>query len=91
MQLHDDVGLDPAQLAEQELPEQRVVAVPLAPTVERDQEQVRGLEVAQLLLRARLAEEGIAERSTQLVEHRGAPQEPLRRSRAAGINDSRYR
>ncbi len=78
VQLHDDVGLDPAQLAEQELPEQTVVAVPLAPAVERDQEDVRGLQVAQLLLRTRLGEEGIAERSTELVEHRGVPQEPLR-------------
>ena len=55
VQLRDDLGFDPAELAEQELPEQRVVAVPLAPPVERDQEHVRGLEAAQVLLRARLA------------------------------------
>ena len=48
VQLHDDVGLDPTQLTEQELTEQGVVAVPLPPTVERDQEHVRGLEAAQL-------------------------------------------
>ena len=77
VQLHDDVRLDPAQLPEQELLEQTVVAVPLAPAVEGDQEDVRGLHVAQLLLRPRLGEERIAERCTELVEHRGVAQEPL--------------
>ena len=41
MQFRDDVGLDSTQFAEQELAEQGVVAVPLAPTIERDQEQAR--------------------------------------------------
>ena len=41
VQLRDDVGLDSSQLAEQELAEQGVVAVPLPPAVERDQEQAR--------------------------------------------------
>ena len=40
----DDVGLDAAKLAEQELPEQGVVAVPLPPAIQRDQERVRRLE-----------------------------------------------
>ena len=77
VQLGDHVGFDAAELTEQELPEQAVVAVPLPPTVERDQERAGRLEVAQPLLRARLADDRIAQRSTQLIEHRRAPQEPL--------------
>ena len=77
VQLGDDVGLDATKLAQQELSEQAVVAVPLPPPVERDQEQARRLEVAQPLLRVWFAEESITQRSTQLVEHRRAPQEPL--------------
>ena len=50
VQLHDDVGLDPLKLAEQELPEQGVVAIPPAPAVQRDEEQARRLQVAQLRL-----------------------------------------
>ena len=56
VQLHDRVGLDASQLTEQELAVQRVVAVPLAPAIERDEERVRRLEAAQPLLAAGLAE-----------------------------------
>ena len=77
VQLLDDIGFDAAQLTEQELAKQRVVAVPLAPTIERHQEQVRRLQAAQLLLGARVGEQRVAQRSTQLIEHRGAAQEPL--------------
>ena len=48
VQLRDDVGLDPTKLTEQELPEQGVVAIPLAPAVQRHQEHARGLQVAEL-------------------------------------------
>ena len=54
-----------------------MVAVPLSPPVERDQEQTRRLEAAQPLLRPRLPDNGIAQRSTQLLEHRRTTQEPL--------------
>ncbi len=64
--------------AEQELAEQWVIAVPLAPPIERNQEQTRGLEFAQPLLPARFLEEGIAQRTRQLIEDRGAPQELLK-------------
>jgi len=47
VQRRDDIGFAAAKLAEQELPEQCVIAIPLSPTVERDQEQVGGLQVAQ--------------------------------------------
>ena len=77
MQLHGDVGFGAVKLGEQELPEQCVVAIPLAPAIERDEEQVRGLELAKLRVRVRRLENGVAQRARELVEHRGAPQEPL--------------
>ena len=78
MQLADHLGLHPAQLAEQELPEQRVIAVPASTAVERDQEQVRRLQAAEQRLRAGFADDGVAQRGTELIEHRGGPQELLR-------------
>ena len=77
MQLRDDVGLAPVQLAEQELSEQGVVAIPLAPTVERDHEQVRGLQAPKLGVPVAPLEERIAERGTESIQHRRTPQEAL--------------
>ena len=81
VQLADDLGLDPLKLTEQELPEQGVVAIPPPPTVQRHQEQTRRLQVAQLRGRTGVVADGVAQRSAQLIEHRGAPQEPLHRLR----------
>jgi hypothetical protein len=47
VQRHDDIRFGAAKLAEEELPEQRVVAVPLPPTVERDHEQAGGADAGQ--------------------------------------------
>ena len=77
MELDDDVGLDALELIKQELPEQGVVAIPPAPTVQRHQEQARRLQVAKLRGRTGLVEDGVAQRSAELIEHRGASQEPL--------------
>ena len=77
MQLGDDLGLDPAQLAEQELPKEPVIAVPLAAPVVRNQEQVRRLQAVQPVLGARLAEQGVAQRSREPIQHRGPTQKPL--------------
>ena len=38
---------------------------------------LRRLQVAKLRIRTRLVQDGVAQRSAQLVENRGAPQEPL--------------
>ena len=86
MQLGDHLGLDAAELAEQELPEQRVVAVPLPAAVARNHEHAGGLEDPQLRLRAGLAQDGVAQRTTELIEDGGAPQEALR-----GLRQSRKR
>jgi len=50
MQVCDDVWLDSTKLAQQELSEQCVIAVPLSPTVERYQEHVQRFKVAKLLM-----------------------------------------
>ena len=70
-------GSDSTKLAEQELSKEAVVAEPLAPAIERDEERVRSLEPAQLPLCARLSEHGLTQRSAQLIEHRRATKEPL--------------
>ena len=54
-----------------------MVAVPLPPTVERDQEQARRLEARSCSCAPDSPRSGIAQRRTQLIEHRRAPQEPL--------------
>ena len=63
--------------AGQELPVESVVAVPLAAPVEGHQELVGGLEIPQVGLGARTAEDGVAERAGQLVEDRRPAQEVL--------------
>ena len=77
MELRDQLGLDATELGGQELPVEGVVAVPLAPPVEGHQELVGGLEIPQAGLRARTAEDGIAQRAGQVVEDRGPAQELL--------------
>jgi len=72
-----DAGFGAAKLAQQELPEQGVVAVPLPLAVERDQEHAGGLQAAQLPGRVAGPEDGIAQRAAELVEHGRAAQEPL--------------
>ena len=77
MQLGDDLGLDLQELGEQELPEQRVVPIPPTVTVHRHQEQAARLQLPQPGLGAWLAENRVAQRTGQLVEHRRTSQEPL--------------
>ena len=77
VQVGDHVGLDAAELAEQELAEQRVVAEPPPAPIERHQEGARCLELAQHALRVGRAEHGIAERGGEGLEHGGAPKESL--------------
>ena len=71
------IGFGAIELPEQELTEQGVVPVPASSAVERDEEGAGRLEPSQLVVRVRPSENGIAERCAQLLEHRGASQEPL--------------
>ena len=54
-----------------------MVAVPLAPTVERDHEQVRCLQPPKLRVSVTPLEERIAEGGTELIQDRRTPQEAL--------------
>ena len=45
MEIGDQLGLSPLEFRLQQLPEQVVVAVPLAAAVERDHQQVPGLDL----------------------------------------------
>ena len=75
MELGDDVGLALAQLGAKELLEQPVVAVPLAPAIERNQQQVGPLQRLQESARARSADDRIAEGAAHALEHRRPRQE----------------
>ena len=75
VQLRDAVGLLVEQARPQHVGEQVVVAIPLAPVVERDEEQVRPIERLQHGLAAVLAGDGIAQRAAQPVQDRGLQQE----------------
>ena len=54
-----------------------MIAVPLSPPVEWEQEQVGCLEAAQPLLGADAVDDRVAQRCAQLINHRGATQEAL--------------
>ena len=83
VELELEPGLGVAKPAAQHLCEQRVVAVPDAVTVERDEEQVRPLQLVQLRGRAGLPEDRVAERSGEAVEHGRAREEPCEAGREA--------
>ena len=84
VQVGDHVGFGAAELPEQELAEQRVVAEPPPVAIERHQERARRLELAQHALRVDRVEHGIAERGGEGLEHGGAAQESLLALRERG-------
>ena len=75
VQLDLEVGVAPAQLGAKHLCQENVVAVPVVSAVHPDEQHVRTREVAQHRGRARLAQNGIAERTREPVEHGRALQE----------------
>jgi hypothetical protein len=75
VELGDEVRLAPAQLARQQLPEQVVVAVPLAPVVERQHQEVAVLQLLQQPRRPRRGQRGVAQGPRHAVEDRGAGEE----------------
>jgi len=56
----------------QHVREEMMVAVPLASIIQRDDEQVSPFQTLEQCLRARFADDGVAERAAQSVEYRGA-------------------
>lgn len=65
-----------AEACPQCVPEQLVIAIPATVVVEGDDEDVVPLERCQHLRAVRVAREGVAQLSRQLVEHRCANEEP---------------
>ena len=79
-----DVGLLGEQAGAQHVAEQLVVAEPLPPVVEGDEEEVVALEGAQHRGRVTTVEDGVAQRPAEPVEHRGVQQELAHRGRLVG-------
>ena len=84
MQARHQPGLVVGQLQAQQLGEQLVVAVPLAMVVQRYQEQVGTLQLAQQLGRPFGLKEGVAQRARKALQDRGSQQEPPDLLRLAG-------
>ena len=89
VQLGRQLGLLVQEARPQDVGEELVVAVPLAPVVERDEEQVASIERLQHGLAPALAGHGVAQRAGQPVEDRGLQQEAPARVRAAGAGPLR--
>ena len=70
VQLGQQVRLAPLELVAQELAEQVVVAIPLAPPVKSYDEAVRALERVECVCRPSRLEHRIAERTRQALQHR---------------------
>src|SRR6185295_5664045 len=68
------VGLSPDKLVSQELAEEMVIAIPLAPRVERYEEEIRALDPLEQLDRVGALRDGIAERPREPVEN-GCPEQ----------------
>ena len=84
VELGDEPGLALRELGAEQIGEELVVAVPLAAVVERNQEEVRALELRQARRRATPPGHRVAERSRERVEDRGLEQEvPLARVQRA--------
>ena len=75
--IHDRVGLGLSKALAQQVAEEVVVAIPVTLAVERNDEQVRALEMLQRLLARRggVQGHGIAQGSAQPIEDRRAEQE----------------
>ena len=78
MQRRNEVWLGLGELSLQQLAEQVVIPVPLAPVVERDQKEVRALDFLQLAARPFVLQHRVADRATHPLQDRGAPQEAQR-------------
>ena len=76
LELRPEARLAPLELVLEHRPEERVVAVPLALVVERDEEQVGPLDRAEHRRRAAPADDRVAQRGAQPVEDRRPGEEP---------------
>src|SRR3990172_5736056 len=77
MQFRPTFGPGLLQALAQEIGEETMVAIPMPVVVEREQEQVRALEVFEHPLTLELAGEGVAQRAGEAIQNRGLAQEGL--------------
>ena len=77
MQLRDRVGFAPCELRPKHVAEQMVVAVPLALTIERDQEEVLALDRLEGASGAGPLHDRVAHRPVEAIEDRGPDEEAL--------------
>ena len=75
MQFHHLVGLLVRQVRAQHIAKEVVIAIPLAPVVERDQEQIGPVERLEHGLASVLLGDGVAQRAGQPIQHRGLQKE----------------
>ena len=75
VELGDHTWLSSPQLRQHQPPEQMVVPVPLAVTVEWDDEQVAALQPIEDVARACLVQRRVAQRTAHVLEDRGVRQE----------------
>ena len=68
-------GVPAGELGAKDVPEEMVVAVPFAPAIEGLDEEVRVLELGDLLRRILAAEHGVAQRRREAVQDRCPQQE----------------
>ena len=77
MQLRDRVGFAPCELRPKHVAEQMVVPVPLALTIERDQEEVLALDRLEGASGAGPLHDRVAHRPVEAIEDRGPDEEAL--------------
>ena len=83
-ELAHQLGLVALQLPTQQLPEQRMVAVPLPLAIQRDDQQVGPLQRLKHRGRAGGVQDRVAQRPRQAIQHRGPGQERHLGRRQAG-------
>ena len=86
VQRGDLVGMERPQPGAEDLGEERVIPVPASLVVERDDQQVRALQLLEPRLAVGHAGDDLAQRAAQAVEDRGAQEELLGLARQAGEN-----
>jgi hypothetical protein len=71
VQLGNHFRFSPSEFGVQGLPKQIVIAIPLAPSVERHNQQVASLETIEDTGRAIASDDGVAQRTGEPIEDRG--------------------
>src|SRR5262245_31927537 len=74
----DELRLALGELTPEDVAEEPVVAIPDTLAVERDEEEIRALDLLELAARAAVVEHGVAEPAAHLLEDGGPAEEPQR-------------